>query len=194
MKLLNKAYKTLKDPETRTHYDINNEFNKTVQATPPPEQVITLTPEKRNIYLKVLEEFLPPTKEWNLYNWMINMKKLAEKYKGLTASFEHLNENLTTAGALAKILLQQFTPNNPTENIRNAKIVIKKGQKFLEVYHQLLDIREVVEKLDVFINFFNLDIKQLTAFDIKEVNYLDNLQENTSTKTSSSPNMVDITI
>lgn len=172
MQLLNKAYKTLKDPKKGKQYDV-------VLSTTSDEQVIILTPEKRDIYLKILEELLPPIKDWALFKWMKNINKLKTKYNGIADNFD--NKNLNTGGMLTKVLLQQFTPDNSAKNIKNANIVIKKDQNYSEVNNKLLKIPEVLDKLNAFIEYYGLVKEQLSLNDIKEINN-PILQEKPTTK------------
>lgn len=57
---------------------------------------------------------------------MENIENLETKYNGITHSFNNLRKELNPSGTLVKVLLQQFTPNNSTKNIKNANILIKK--------------------------------------------------------------------
>lgn len=166
--MLNKSYyEILKDPEKRKQYDINNGFNQVVLSTTFDEQVDILNIKKRDIYLK---ELLPPIKDWNLFKWMKNINKLKIKYNGIADSFNNPKKELNTSGTLVKILLQQFIPNNPTKNIKNATIVIEKDQDYSKVYNKLLTIPEVLSKLNAFVKYYGLDKKQWSSHDIKEIN------------------------
>lgn len=61
--LLNIAYETLKDSKKLKQYDIKDGFNQTVSSTISNKQAVILTCEKRDIYLKILDELLPPIKD-----------------------------------------------------------------------------------------------------------------------------------
>lgn len=154
---------------------IANGFNQTAPTNAGEQVSPEISLEQHARYIKVLEELLPETNDWILFKWMEHIKKLDKKYEGISASytnFENKPLNLTPAGKLVKILLDEHEKNSKLFDKINNK-ANKKGQNFTEVYNKLLTIPQIVEQLDVFIKEYNFEDKELLPSSIEQINNIE---------------------